>query len=137
MGLERFITAQEKMYDQALREIQNGRKQTHWMWFVFPQIAGLGHSATAKFYSIVNLEEAEGYLAHPVLGKHLVEISEELLKIEGKSVNAIFGTPDDMKLRSSMTLFANTTSAPPVFKKVLDKYFSGFPDPQTLKRLQQ
>jgi uncharacterized protein (DUF1810 family) len=137
MGLERFISAQEGLYDRALEEIKKGKKQSHWMWFIFPQIAGLGHSTTAKFYGIANLEEAKSYMAHPVLSRHLIEISEVLLKIENKTATEILGTPDDMKLRSSMTLFARTDNTNPVFKEVLCKYFSGIHDELTLKILKQ
>jgi uncharacterized protein (DUF1810 family) len=122
MGLERFISAQEGRYARALEEIKNGRKQSHWMLFIFPQIAGLGHSTAAKFYGITNLEEADSYLAHPVLGRNLIEISEALLKIENKTATEILGTPDDIKLRSSMTLFAHADTNP-VFKEVLGKCF--------------
>jgi uncharacterized protein (DUF1810 family) len=134
-GLTKFLDAQNQIYLTALAEIKRGRKESHWMWFVFPQILGLGHSSTAKFYGINDLEEAESYLAHPVLGRHLIEISEALLKVENKTATEILGTPDDMKLRSSMTLFAITGNAHPVFKQVLDKYFSGIPDEKTLKLL--
>ena len=137
MGLERFISAQEGLYARALEEIKKGKKQSHWMWFIFPQIAGLGHSTTAKFYGIANLEEAKSYMAHPVLSRHLIEISEALLKIENKTATEILGTPDDMKLRSSMTLFAHTENTNPVFKEVLRKFFSGIHDELTLKILKQ
>lgn len=135
--LSRFLDAQNQIYLTALNEVKSGRKESHWMWFVFPQITGLGQSSTAKFYGIVNLEEAENYLAHPVLGRHLIEISEALLKVENKTATEILGTPDDMKLRSSMTLFAIAGNTYPVFKQVLDKYFSGIPDELTLKLLKQ
>lgn len=134
-GLTKFLDAQNQIYLTALAEIRRGRKESHWMWFVFPQISGLGHSSTAKFYGINDLEEAESYLAHPVLGRHLIEISEALLKVENKTATEILGTPDDMKLRSSMTLFAITSNAHPVFRQVLDKYFSGIPDEKTLRLL--
>lgn len=135
--LSRFLDAQNQIYLTALNEVKSGRKASHWMWFVFPQITGLGQSSTAKFYGIANLEEAERYLAHPVLGRHLIEISEALLQVENKTATEILGTPDDMKLRSSMTLFAVTGNTHPVFKQVLDKYFSGSPDELTLKLLKQ
>jgi uncharacterized protein (DUF1810 family) len=130
-GLTRFLEAQNQMYLKALAEIQNGKKQSHWMWFVFPQIKGLGFSETAKFYGIADMEEATAYLAHPVLGKHLVEISQALMQIENLTATEIFGTPDDMKLRSSMTLFSKVENADPVFSKVLEKYFEGMQDTYT------
>lgn len=136
-GLTKFLDAQNQIYLTALAEIKKGRKESHWMWFVFPQIQGLGQSPTAKFYGITNLKEAESYMEHPVLGRHLIEISEALLKLENKTATEILGIPDDMKLRSSMTLFANTANAHPVFKQVLEKYFSGIPDELTIKILQQ
>lgn len=123
--LSRFLDAQNQVYLKALSEIQNGKKESHWMWYIFPQLKGLGRSETAQFYGIDGLQEATAYLNHPVLGKHLVEISAVLLGIEGKSATDIFGSPDDLKLRSSMTLFAQVPNADPVFQKVLDKYFEG------------
>jgi uncharacterized protein (DUF1810 family) len=133
--LIRFLDAQNQMYLKALSEIKNGRKVSHWMWFIFPQLDGLGSSETAKFYAIKNLEEAAAYFHHPVLGKHLIEISKELLNISGKEAIDIFGTPDDIKLRSSMTLFSQVENVDPVFEKVLDKYFNGAPDDLTLQLL--
>ena len=103
------------------------------MWYIFPQIAGLGFSSTSKFYAIANRAEAESYLAHPTLGKHLIEISNALLEIEGKTANQIFGSPDDVKLKSSMTLFGALDKTNPVFQKVLDKYFDGAKDQRTLE----
>ena len=103
------------------------------MWYIFPQIAGLGFSSTSKFYAIKNIAEAENFLAHPVLGERLIEISEALLEIEGRTAHQIFGSPDDMKLKSSMTLFAALDDANPVFQKVLDKYFDGAKDARTLE----
>lgn len=134
-GLTKFLDAQNQIYLTALAEIKRGRKESHWMWFVFPQIAGLGHSTTAKFYAITDIEEAEAYLAHPVLGWHLVEISEALLKIDSKTATDILGSPDDIKLRSCMTLFAQTKNANPVFRQILDKYFAGILDELTLRIL--
>jgi uncharacterized protein (DUF1810 family) len=133
--LKRFLEAQENDYETALSEIRNGRKQSHWMWYIFPQIAGLGFSSTSKFYAIKDRVEAENYLAHPVLGKRLVEISNALLEVEGKTANQIFGSPDDMKLKSSMTLFGALNDTHPVFQKVLDKYFTGENDFRTLELL--
>ncbi|WP_026260913.1 DUF1810 domain-containing protein [Spirosoma luteum] len=130
--LKRFLEAQSSDYNRALGEIRNGKKQSHWMWYIFPQIAGLGFSETAKFYALHNLEEARDYLAHPVLGSRLIEISQALLTIEGKTANQILGSPDDMKLHSCMTLFSRVEPANPVFKAVLDRYYGGNPDQRTL-----
>ncbi len=121
--LSRFIDAQQRDYDRALGEIRQGRKQSHWMWYIFPQLAGLGHSETARFYGIKDGQEARDYLAHPVLGSRLIEISTALLDIDGRTANQVMGSPDDLKLRSSMTLFSlveNTKSrisggAEPIF----------------------
>ena len=130
MTLDRFIKAQETYYPIALSEIRNGRKESHWMWFIFPQIKGLGFSPTAQYYAIQNKKEAEEYLAHPVLGKHLLEISEALLEIESTNASRVMGYPDDLKLRSSMTLFY-LVSGSDIFKKVLDKFFDGKIDKKT------
>ena len=132
--LSRFITAQERSYDTALREIKSGRKRTHWMWYIFPQIAGLGFSSTAQFYAISSMQEAKDYYAHPVLGKRLVEISEALLALDTSDAGAVMGYPDDLKLRSSMTLFL-AASGDAVFQRVLDKFYSGMPDSKTLRIL--
>ena len=134
-NLDRFTDAQAQAYARALSEIKAGRKTSHWMWFIFPQIKGLGQSDIAKNYSIKNLDEAAAYLNHPVLGKRLIEICNALLKIDGKTANQIFGNPDDLKLRSSMTLFANVKNADPIFDEVLNKYFNGQPDKLTLQIL--
>jgi uncharacterized protein (DUF1810 family) len=131
--LKRFLDAQENDFERALAEIKRGRKQSHWMWYIFPQIAGLGFSSTSKFYSIKDVSEAEDYLAHPVLGARLIEISEALLEIEGKTANQIFGSPDDAKLKSSMTLFSALDNTNSVFQSVLDKYFGGAKDQRTLQ----
>ncbi|MFV5689520.1 DUF1810 domain-containing protein [Flavobacterium sp. ZT3R25] len=133
--LIRFLEAQNQVYLKALSEIKKGKKDTHWMWYIFPQIKGLGSSETAQYYGIKDLNEATAYLQHPILGKHLVEISEEVFNLKEKTVTQIFGTPDDMKLRSCMTLFANVKNANPVFQKVLEKYFNGIPDELTLELL--
>jgi uncharacterized protein (DUF1810 family) len=133
--LIKFLDAQNQVYLKALSEIKKGKKETHWMWYIFPQIKGLGSSETAQYYGIKNLNEATAYLQHPILGKHLIEISEEVLKLKGKTATQIFGTPDDMKLRSCMTLFANVENANSVFQKVLAKYFNGLPDELTLQLL--
>lgn len=130
--LGRFLTAQESNYQDAFNEIKNGRKETHWMWFIFPQIAGLGSSDTAKFYAIQDRREAELYLKHPVLGERLIEISELLLQIKNSSAYEIFGSPDDLKLRSCMTLFNNLQDTYPVFQEVIDQYFDGQQDERTL-----
>ena len=105
-NLKRFTEAQYRDYEQALKEIKNGRKESHWMWYIFPQLSGLGHSQTARYYAIRDRAEAEAYLAHPVLGKRLLEISSELLKLESSDATAVMGWPDDLKLKSSMTLFS-------------------------------
>lgn len=132
--LNRFISAQERSYDAALREIKAGHKRTHWMWYIFPQIAGLGFSSTAQFYAISSMQEAKDYYAHPVLGNRLVEISEALLALDTSDAGAVMGYPDDLKLRSSMTLFL-AASGDEVFQKVLDKFYSGKPDSKTLSIL--
>lgn len=134
--LRRFTQAQERDYADALAEIKAGRKQSHWMWYIFPQIAGLGFSSTSVFYAIKSKAEAESYLAHPVLGTRLIEISKAVLEIEGKTANEIFGSPDDMKLKSSMTLFGALDDTNPVFQKVLDKYYDGAQDRKTLELLE-
>jgi len=133
--LKRFTDAQQSDYAIALSEIKNGRKRSHWIWYIFPQIQGLGFSSTSKYYAIKDINEAEAYLAHPVLGKRLIEISNELLKLSTNNANAVFGSPDDMKLRSSMTLFASVPNADAVFQKVLDKFFGGEKDQLTLRQL--
>lgn len=136
MSLERFIEAQEQSYETALNEIKKGRKRSHWMWYIFPQIKGLGHSSTAQYYAIQNRAEAEAYLNHPVLSKRLFEISEELLKIESNDASKVFGYPDDLKLKSSMTLFS-LISKKSVFKRVLDKFFDGEIDERTVELLEE
>ena len=135
--LVKFLDAQNQMYLKTLAEVRNGKKESHWMWFVFPQIKGLGFSETAKFYGIADLEEAEAYFVHPVLGKHLIEISEALLNVNGKTATEIFGTPDYMKLRSCMTLFSKVPGADKIFEKILDKYFGGSQDDYTEELLQK
>jgi uncharacterized protein (DUF1810 family) len=132
-SLKRFTDAQENSYPMALSEIQQGRKQSHWMWFIFPQIAGLGFSEMSKFYAINDLTEARLYLEHPVLGTRLIEISKALLDVKGKTANQVFGSPDDMKLKSCMTLYSSLENADPVFESVLTKYFSGIKDEKTLQ----
>jgi uncharacterized protein (DUF1810 family) len=132
MSLDRFVSAQDGVYPDALAEIRAGRKRTHWMWFVFPQIAGLGTSPTAQRYAIASLDEARAYLAHPVLGPRLRECAAALVAVEGRSAEDIFGFPDDLKLRSSMTLFARAADDPAAFQAVLDRYYDG-PDDRTLE----
>ena len=132
---KRFIEAQEKAYDIALSEIREGKKKGHWMWFIFPQIMGLGFSTTSNFYAIKNINEATAYLQHPVLGPRLTGISKELLQLEPADAGAIFGRPDDLKLRSSMTLFSEVPGADPIFNEVLDEFFQGKKDEITLKLL--
>jgi uncharacterized protein (DUF1810 family) len=131
--LSRFLKAQEQDYEQALREIRSGRKRSHWMWYIFPQIQGLGFSPTAQYYAIRDLQEARDYLAHPVLGTRLKEISSVLLDLNGLSASEIFGYPDDLKLRSSMTLFRMADLNEPVFLEVLEKYYDGKPDARTVE----
>jgi len=131
-NLERFLVAQESSFDTALREIRQGKKRTHWMWYVFPQVAGLGFSQTSKVYAIRDGAEAKRYLDHPVLRERLVTISRALLEQTTNSANQVLGNPDDVKLQSCMTLFAAVPGTDPVFQQVLDKYFSGMPDQKTL-----
>ena len=133
--LTRFVAAQAGVYDQALAELRAGRKRSHWMWFVFPQIAGLGSSPTAQRYAIGSLDEARAYLADSVLGPRLIECASALLAVEGRTAEEILGYPDDLKLRSSMTLFARAAPEVPVFQEVLDRYYDGKPDPQTLNKV--
>jgi uncharacterized protein (DUF1810 family) len=130
--LERFVEAQEGTFEQACAELRRGRKTGHWIWFIFPQMRGLGMSAMSERYGIGSLAEAKAYLAHPVLGPRLREISEIVLGIEGRTVEEIFGWPDDRKLRSSMTLFAMASGDDRVFVDVLAKYFGGERDERTL-----
>jgi uncharacterized protein (DUF1810 family) len=134
VSLDRFVDAQRDVYADALAEIKAGRKRSHWMWFVFPQIVGLGSSPTARRYAVSGPEEAKAYLDHPVLGPRLTEISRALLAVEGRSAEQIFGYPDDLKLRSSMTLFARVAEDPAVFEAVLERYYDG-PDQRTLDLL--
>ncbi|WP_188626730.1 DUF1810 domain-containing protein [Pedobacter quisquiliarum] len=133
--LQRFLNAQQEDYATALQEIKAGRKSSHWMWYIFPQINGLGFSSTSVYYGIKDIEEASAYLKHPMLGKNLLEISEALLSLEGRDATSIFGYPDDLKLKSSMTLFSSIPDSPAVFQQVLDKYFDGDADPKTLQLL--
>lgn len=130
-GIERFLAAQENVYDKALREIKNGMKESHWMWFVFPQIRGLGFTEYNVYFGLKNLDEAKEYLEHPILGKRLVEISQAVLSQQGKTAMEIFGRPDERKLKSCMTLFSQIQNADPVFEKVLEKYYNGVKDEKT------
>jgi uncharacterized protein (DUF1810 family) len=136
-NLQRFVDAQDPVIDRVRAELRDGRKRSHWIWFVFPQIAGLGHSAMARHYAISSKEEAAAYLAHPVLGPRLRECTALVNAVAGRSVEAIFGFPDDMKFHSSLTLFAEAASDNRVFVDALDKYFDGRPDPSTLEKLQR
>ncbi|MBQ6215530.1 MAG: DUF1810 domain-containing protein [Oscillospiraceae bacterium] len=122
--LSRFLNAQARDYEQALSEIRAGRKRSHWIWYIFPQLDGLGYSGTARYYAIKDRAEAEAYMEDPVLSKRLIEISEALLELDSDDPTEVMGYPDDLKLRSSMTLFS-MVSDDPVFKKVLDKFFGG------------
>jgi len=130
--LDRFINAQNESLEEIIRELKNGEKLTHWMWYVFPQIAGLGQSATAKFYAIQDPSEAQAYLDHPILGKRLLECTKIVISLRGKSALAIFGDVDAMKFRSSMTLFMSVAASDSVFQEAIDKYFEGEPDRKTL-----
>ena len=134
--LSRFLNAQEAIYGKVLAELRSGQKQSHWMWYIFPQIEGLGESAVSKRYAITCLEEARQYLKHPVLGPRLLECADLVLVIEDRSVSEIFGYPDDLKLKSSMTLFSCIPEADPVFKEVLEKYFRGSLDSRTIRQLE-
>ncbi|MGB7542018.1 MAG: DUF1810 domain-containing protein [Burkholderiales bacterium] len=134
--LQRFVDAQAPVFEQVCAELREGRKRSHWMWFVFPQIKGLGHSETARRFAISSREEAEAYLQHPVLGPRLRECTRLVNLVEGRSIEQIFGHPDDVKFRSSMTLFAHVASGNPVFQEALQKYFGGKRDDRlTLGRL--
>ena len=133
--LKRFLDAQERDYEQALKEIRSGRKRSHWIWYIFPQLEALGYSSTAKYYGIRDLDEAKAYLAEPTLRARLLEISEALLSLPENDPSIVMGYPDDLKLRSSMTLFAVADPDCPVFQQVLDKYYGGKPDPRTLELL--
>ncbi|BAU89339.1 hypothetical protein MPPM_0734 [Methylorubrum populi] len=135
--LNRFVEAQEGVYENALAELRNGHKRSHWMWFVFPQIAGLGSSAMARRYAIGSLAEARAYLAHPLLGQRLLACTRAANAWEDRSAHDLFGTPDDMKFRSSMTLFARADPESPDFARALATFFGGQPDPLTLERLSE
>ena len=138
-GLQRFVDAQDRdgTYDQAVRELRAGRKHSHWMWFVFPQVAGLGSSPMAQHYAISGLAEAQAYLAHPVLGRRLEECTRALLELDATDPERVLGPVDAQKLRSSMTLFAEADPDVPVFAAVLERYFDGVRDPGTTSRLRR
>jgi len=131
-SLNRFTEAQENTYAAAFTEIQEGKKKSHWMWFIFPQIAGLGFSETSRFYAIRDLREAEAFLKHPVLGPRLINITHELLKLKTNDAHRVFGSPDDLKLQSCMTLFSSLENTDPVFKMVLNKFYNGQMDTKTV-----
>jgi len=135
-NLTHFIQAQEPIYEMVILELQDGHKQSHWMWYIFPQFDGLGYSNRAKHYSIKSLGEAKAYLAHPILSARLIECCELLLSIEDKMISQILGYPDDIKLKSSMTLF-NTISNNSIFQNILDRYFGGIEDELTVELLKQ
>jgi uncharacterized protein (DUF1810 family) len=134
-NLQRFVDAQQPQYSQVCAELRAGRKRSHWIWFIFPQMRGLGHSEMADFYGISSRQEAEAYLAHPVLGPRLRECTRLVTEAEGRSVDEIFGFPDNLKFRSSMTLFANVAGETQIFRDALQKYFDGQPDERTLALL--
>jgi len=133
--LDRFVQAQDPVLAQVRLELADGRKRTHWMWFVFPQLRGLGHSPMAQRYAIASLAEAQAYLEHPVLGPRLTECTGLVLKVEGRSIHQILGSPDDLKFHSSMTLFALAQQHDPAFRRALNKYFDGVLDRLTAERL--
>ena len=132
---DRFVRAQDAVFERVRRELREGRKRGHWMWYVFPQLSGLGYSTMAQRYAIASLGEAAAYLEHPILGPRLIECSELVNKVEGREIGDIFESPDDLKFHSCMTLFASIPDAPPVFDEALAKYFGGAPDRQTTKML--
>jgi uncharacterized protein (DUF1810 family) len=131
--LDRFVSAQRDSYDAALSEVTKGQKRSHWMWYIFPQLRGLGHSSTSQLYGISGVDEAHAYLSHEVLGPRLIAVCEAALAVEGRSATEIFGKPDDMKLRSCATLFAHVSKTDSVFHKILNKYFHGNSDQRTLQ----
>jgi uncharacterized protein (DUF1810 family) len=133
--LQRFVNAQAPVIDRVCQELARGHKRSHWMWFVFPQIAGLGFSAMAQRYAIASLDEARAYLRHPLLGPRLEACTQLVVAVGGRSIAEIFGSPDDMKFCSSMTLFSRAAPDRTIFAEALEKYFDGKPDPETLKRL--
>ena len=134
-NLQRFVDAQNPIFDQVRSELRSGRKRSHWMWYIFPQIQGLGYSALSKWFAISSREEAQAYLNHPVLGPRLRKCTQLVIDAQGRSIEQILGSPDDIKFKSSMTLFANATTDNQIFKIALQKYFAGEADPSTLARL--
>ena len=134
-NLQRFLDAQNPIYEQVCRELRAGEKRSHWMWFIFPQIRGLGSSPTAMAFGISSVAEARAYLEHPVLGPRIRECTRMVLEVESRSIDEILGYPDDLKFRSSMTLFASVGVDAEIFQDALQKYFAGQPDPLTLERL--
>jgi uncharacterized protein (DUF1810 family) len=135
-GLERFVQAQARgVYERALSELQAGRKRTHWMWFIYPQVVGLGSSAMAERYAIASLEEARAYLAHPVLGPRLLACVKAMIELKGATARQVLGQPDDLKFHSSLTLFHGAAPGEPLFRAALDRYFEGAPDPATQAQL--
>jgi len=135
--LSRFLKAHEADYEQALSEIRGGQKRTHWMWYIFPQIEGLAFSSMSRHYSIKSIEEAQAYLNHPVLGARLLECAEAVVEVEGRSIAEIFGSLDDLKLRSCATLFASVSPAGSVFDRLLEKYYHGVRDEKTLQLVEK
>jgi len=136
-NLNRFIIAQDKVYNTVLAELRSGEKRTHWMWFIFPQIDGLGYTPTSIYYAIKNREEAREYWDHPILGPRLLECSEAVMAVQGFTASDIFGYPDYLKLKSSMTLFASVAGQDSVFSRILDKYYNGEQDARTLELLEK
>jgi len=136
-NLKRFVAAQEKIFPTVIGELKAGKKRSHWMWFIFPQIDGLGRTETAKSYAIKSLDEAKAYIAHPLLGKRLQECTELVMEIDGKLANEIFGYPDDLKFRSSMTLFSRAAPQIDLFQQAIDKYYDGRQDGLTNKILNE
>jgi uncharacterized protein (DUF1810 family) len=134
-NLERFVIVQDRVFKQVLSELQSGTKMGHWMWFIFPQIRGLGRSPISMEYAISSRDEAQTYLEHPILGSRLKQCTQLVLEVEGRSATDIFDSPDDLKFRSSMTLFAQVSPADDIFERALKKYFDGVPDRLTLDRL--
>lgn len=135
--LQRFISAQEGIYEQALAELQRGQKRSHWIWFIFPQIEGLGSSQMTRYYAIKSMDEAIGYLSHPLLGRRLRECAQVVLSLEGLTISEIFGYPDDLKMKSSMTLFAQVAEPGSVFAQILYKYYKGQRDNRTIELLEK
>ena len=136
-GIERFINAQNKIWPAPLEEIKNGRKRSHWMWYVFPQISGLGNSETSRFYALADLGEAELFFNHPILGSRLVELCDALLNLKPTSALEVFGSPDNLKLHSCLTLFAELPQTNPIFEKVIKKFFLGKKDRKTLELISE